>query len=95
MNTRRDFITGLFNILPAAVCYKRIWHEVSKTPTWIIVETKTYRVLGRVPDQQLLDKVNWEYLRTRMGKEDFEVYEFSLSHAYKHRHCGNNSLLFM
>ena len=32
MNTRRQFISGLFSILPAATCYKRVWREVSKIP---------------------------------------------------------------
>jgi len=28
---RRNFIGGLFEILPAAICYKRIWKEIAKT----------------------------------------------------------------
>jgi len=31
MLKRREFLTGLFTILPAAVCYQRIWRDIAKT----------------------------------------------------------------
>ena len=78
---RRDFVAGIFGILPSAMCYKRIWHEVAKTPPILYGATLApapgtvgyYKVLWQVDKwPTMFQDVQFEHVDITTG-EVFEI----------------------